>query len=88
VVLLTCLEIAAKKVDGENEKLYGHPADDFKRVTEAAAAIGVNPLNGPGHHALYMMLVKIARLVNTPDHFDSVVDIAGYARTYERVLDL
>jgi hypothetical protein len=37
--------------------------------------------------ALCMMLVKISRLCQTPDHLDSVVDIAGYSRTYEMVIE-
>lgn len=34
-----------------------------------------------------MIQVKIARLLNTPDHLDSVVDIAGYANTYALILE-
>lgn len=75
-------------VDGERESTYGHPYDDFSAVGNAAKALGVNPQSGgPLHHALYLILVKIQRLVQTPDHHDSVVDIAGYARTYEKVLE-
>ena len=38
-------------------------------------------------HALYMVQVKVARLLNTPAHRDSVVDIAGYANTYGMILE-
>jgi hypothetical protein len=34
-----------------------------------------------------MVLVKVARLVITPDHRDSIVDLAGYARCYEKILE-
>ena len=37
------------------------------------------------HVALCMIAVKMSRLVKSPDHRDSVVDIAGYAATYEMV---
>jgi hypothetical protein len=87
---VTILDEAAGLVDGDRQDTYGHPADDFSRVTRAAAALGINPAVTAGnslHHALYMMLVKIARLVETPHHHDSIVDIAGYARTYEKVLE-
>lgn len=84
---MTILDEAAKLVDGERQKAYGHAADDFSRISAAARALGVDPTSGPLHHALYMLLVKIARLVVTPDHHDSVVDIAGYARTYQKVLE-
>ena len=96
----TILDEAGALVDGPREATYGHPADDFAKVALAAAALGVKPsdrrIGIPGdeaveaaalHHALYMILVKIQRLVQTPDHHDSVVDIAGYARTYEKVLE-
>ena len=92
----TILEEAGSLVDGPREATYGHPADDFSAVVEAAQALGINAQGmwvtkgnkeGALHHALYMILVKIQRLVQTPDHRDSIVDIAGYARTYEKVLE-
>jgi hypothetical protein len=84
---MNVLQEADKAVGGARGQDYGHPADDFSRVSLAAKALGVNPLSGPLHHALYMVLVKISRLVQTPKHRDSIVDIAGYARTYEMVLE-
>ena len=34
-----------------------------------------------------MVAVKIARLIHSPEHFDSIVDIAGYAKTMALILD-
>jgi hypothetical protein len=83
----TILEEAGALVDGPRQKEYGHPFVDFERVTNAAFDLGINPVKyGSLHHALYMILVKIQRLVQSPDHRDSIVDIAGYARTYEKAL--
>ena len=85
---MTILDEAAKLVDGDREETYGHPAIDFDKVTAAAQALGVDPaVEGGLHHALYMILVKISRLTETPKHRDSIVDIAGYARTYEKILE-
>jgi Domain of unknown function (DUF6378) len=84
----TCLDKAKALVMGDRQDDYGHPYDDFTKVTKAAKALGIDPANkGPLHHSLYMVLVKIARLVETPDHADSVVDGPGYFLTYERCLD-
>jgi hypothetical protein len=91
VETLSILDEAAKLVDGDRGAHYGHPADDFARVAGAALALGVRPTDDTNlaglHHALYMILVKVARLVETPSHHDSIVDIAGYARTYEMILE-
>jgi hypothetical protein len=84
---LTVLDEAAALVDGERHKNYGHPSDDFGRVQKAALALGLRPDASPQHHALYMILVKLSRLVQTPKHHDSIVDIAGYARTYEMLFE-
>ncbi len=84
---MSILDEAAKLVDNDRNHTYGEPADDFGRVSDAARALEIDPGKDPLHHALYMILVKLSRLVHTPDHHDSVVDIAGYARTYQKVLE-
>lgn len=84
---MNILEEANEHVNEGRQKVYGHPADDFRRVSGAALEMGIDPAKGPLDHALYMMLVKISRLRQTPGHHDSIVDIAGYARTYEMVWD-
>lgn len=68
---------------GEN---YGHPAVDFARAASLKAL--VQDCEDPRlRHVLEMLCVKIARLTQTPTHFDSWLDIAGYARTACMVLD-
>jgi hypothetical protein len=84
---LSILDDAHTLIHGDRQGDYGHPADDFRRVTRAAAELGVDPHKGPLHHALYMVLVKTARLVETPKHRDSVVDGAGYFGTYEMIIE-
>lgn len=91
-VRMTILDEAAKLVDGDRGDTYGHPIDDFSRVTRAAEALGIDPVGcdplvAPLHHALYMILVKLSRLVQSPYHRDSLVDVPGYARTYEKCLE-
>jgi hypothetical protein len=66
--------------------VYGHPADHFARIAQIKAGVAdcQNPLI---KHALEMIAVKMARLVASPDHVDSLIDIAGYARCAAMILD-
>jgi len=77
-------DAATKTVTQERGAVYGHPADDFARVAHMAQMIE-DCADPRIRHALYMVLVKVARLVTTPNHVDSAVDIAGYARTLAMV---
>ena len=77
---------AIQTVTQERGEAYGHPLDDFKRVATMKTVIDQCP-DDEVRHALVMIAVKIGRLVETPDHLDSVIDIAGYARTIAMVLD-
>jgi hypothetical protein len=79
-------DAAIQKVTQQRGAVYGHPADDFARANliKSALAECKDPLV---RHALEMIAVKMARLVNTPDHIDSLIDIAGYARTAAMCID-
>lgn len=82
----TILEEAQRLVGGDRGDDYGHPRDDFAKTAGAW-----NALFGwdctPAQVALAMIVVKLSRLQETPHKRDSIVDIAGYARTYEMVLE-
>lgn len=85
---MSILQEAEGLIHGDRHDTYGHPAKDFDRVTAAAKALGVDPRSGGAlHHCLYMVLVKIARLVETPGHRDSCVDGAGYFGTYDMIME-
>lgn len=73
-------------VVSERGAVYGHPLDDFGKVTGMALALWGRGPQTPEEHALYMILVKLARLEATPGHADSLLDIRGYVRTYEMIL--
>ena len=79
-------DAAAGKVTQERSTIYGHPADDFARIAHMAEAIQgcKQPVI---RHGLYMILAKVARLVETPDHLDSIIDIMGYARCLALIVD-
>lgn len=72
--------------DADRQAVYGHPADDYARTAamwSAYLGVEVTALQAQ----MCMVLVKVSRLANTPTHRDLLVDIAGYARTYEMTLE-
>lgn len=81
----TVTQEAHRLVHGRRGDDYGHPFDDFSRTGRLWAEILGIPVT-PEQVALCMAQVKVARLVASPDHHDSIVDVAGYMETYEMVL--
>lgn len=79
-------------VNGARAAAYGHPMENFKRICALWNAYLQGKYGHDGYwineedHAILMILVKIARLEETPNHRDSLVDICGYAGTYEKVM--
>lgn len=63
---------------GNREVAYGKPEDNFKRIADLwKVYLGFDITK---RDVAYMMiLMKVARLMNNPEHLDSIVDIAGYA---------
>lgn len=84
---MNILEEAQNLTSIDRQRVYGHPADDFEKVSKMAKPILQSDIDPRLRHALYMIQVKIARLLNTPEHADSIVDIAGYANTYAMILE-
>ena len=77
---------ALKEITQKRGVIYGHPLDDFAAV--AGMSLFIDDCPDPEvRHALRMILVKVARLATSPGHMDSVVDIAGYARTIAMIHD-
>lgn len=79
-------DLALKGVIQERGAIYGHPLDNFQRV--AMMKMVVKDCSDPiVRHVLEMICVKVCRLVETPDHLDSLIDIAGYTRTVCMAID-
>lgn len=80
---ISILTEAAQVVEGPRQAAYGSPADNFNRIarlwTAHLANIGVQAELGASDVAAMMRLMKEARLANSPNHRDSLVDLAGYA---------
>lgn len=79
------LEKAQKLVDGRDKsEHYGPPEEFMRRLAKMWGGYLGLELK-PTDAAMMMALLKAARLRTNPDHEDSLVDFAGYARIYERV---
>lgn len=81
---MNILDEASKAVDQDRQASYGSPLTNHQRIAAIWGAIlGIEI--APEQVALCMIGTKLSRLVNEADHIDSIVDIAGYARTYQRI---
>ena len=80
------LQEADAAVGGPRQGDYGHPAINFQRIADAWKALFGCEVT-PAQASLAMVVVKLSRLVETPDHRDSLVDLAGYARVTELIGD-
>lgn len=84
------LDEARKIIYGDRERTYGKPSKNLEGIARMWSAYLANrstDLNAPLHAkdvAAMMILLKAARLANSPNHRDSVVDICGYAALIER----
>lgn len=69
---------------GDREQTYGDPSKNLKRI----AALWDTYLDREitaDDVANMMILLKIARLMNSPGHRDSLIDICGYTALVERI---
>jgi hypothetical protein len=79
----------AELVGGERAKDYGDKVENHTRIallwnfwlTNQGMKSDINAYDV----AMMMLLLKVARLTNSPGHTDSHVDIAGYASILEEI---
>ena len=71
------LDNAKELIYGQRQEDYGSPQDNFKRIADMWSVILEKEVT-EAQVALCMASLKMARLVNTPNHLDSYVDAAGY----------
>jgi hypothetical protein len=78
-VVQEAMQIVAKR-----GKDYGHPLPNHKRIAAIWTVVFADKLKPgeviePHEVVLAMMGTKLARLIETPNHRDSMVDQCGYA---------
>lgn len=72
------LDEAAKCVNIDRRQNYGPPESNFKRIADKwSVTLGI-PITSV-QVALCMIDLKTCRLIETPTHHDSWVDMAGYS---------
>lgn len=72
------LDKAKQLISNDRIQHYGTPTENFNRIaTMWSAVFGHNV--SPAQVALCMVMLKATRLIQTPNHEDSWVDLAGYA---------
>jgi hypothetical protein len=86
----TILQEAHEVIYGDREQVYGAPAKNLKVIAQywsihLSATTGENIVLTAEDVCEMMILLKVARLANTPSHRDSLCDIAGYAALVERL---
>lgn len=85
----TALRLAEEIIYGEREQTYGAPDKNLKVIAEywtthLNASYGKNLRLTVDDVCGMMMLLKQARLANSPKHVDSLVDLIGYAALKDR----
>lgn len=88
--MTTILEAAGAIVDGDREQTYGDPGRNLRTIADLWDSwLLARGYSGPGlttdDVACLMVLLKMARLANNPEHRDSQVDACGYLRLMEKL---
>lgn len=81
------LQQAHDTIHGARQQDYGDKLQNFSQIAMIwqgllAHKLGATSTITPEDVALCMIGVKMSRLAKSPDHFDSILDIAGYAGCY------
>lgn len=84
------LHKAEELINGARQQDYGDKLQNFSQIAMLWQGTLAHKL-APGQKitaedvAMCMIQVKIARLAKSPDHADSVIDIAGYIGCYDKL---
>jgi hypothetical protein len=79
------LDEAKRLTHGDRNKNYGKPLTNHTRIA-GLWSIFLETEITPAQAAMCLALVKVARLIETPDHQDSPIDLAAYAAIYGEIV--
>jgi len=79
------LKEADRLTHGDRNKNYGSPLTNHQRIA-SLWSIWLQQEITPAQAAMCLALVKVARLIETPDHQDSPIDLAAYAAIYGEIV--
>lgn len=80
------LDEANRLTHGDREKNYGSALTNHQRIASLWSTFLQTEVT-PAQVAICMGLVKVARLIETPDHTDSFIDLAAYAAISGEISD-
>ena len=70
----------------ERGSVYGSSRTNHERISELWSGY-LGDYISPMQVSMCMLLVKVSRLTETPNHKDSIKDLIGYAAIYNELLD-
>jgi hypothetical protein len=70
----------------ERGRVYGSSRTNHERISELWSGY-LGDYISPMQVSMCMLLVKVSRLTETPNHKDSIKDLIGYAAIYNELLD-
>lgn len=79
------LDAAKELTHGDRNENYGDPLTNHTRIAKLWS-IWLEVEITPAQVAMCMALVKVARLIQSPSHEDSPIDLAAYAAIYSEIV--
>jgi hypothetical protein len=70
----------------ERGQIYGSSRSNHERISELWTGY-LGDYISPMQVSMCMLLVKVSRLTETPNHQDSIKDLIGYAAIYNELLN-
>ena len=80
------ISASGKLIAKDRAKIYGDALANHKRIAKLWSVLLEKDIT-PQDVYKCMIAVKLARLIETPKHLDSVIDIIGYGALYGEITD-